>query len=69
MNEGGLLAACRHGLFERVKGLIEAGANPLFIDSVGRSGLHFAAKMGHLEVMEYLVKHGKILRADLIKLC
>eukprot|EP00419_Tripos_fusus_P005264 CAMPEP_0172681082 /NCGR_PEP_ID=MMETSP1074-20121228/17214_1 /TAXON_ID=2916 /ORGANISM="Ceratium fusus, Strain PA161109" /LENGTH=265 /DNA_ID=CAMNT_0013499531 /DNA_START=16 /DNA_END=810 /DNA_ORIENTATION=- len=41
-----------------VKLLLDSRANPFAVDSVGNSGLHYAAGYGRKELLEYLLKTG-----------
>ena len=38
--------------------LLNAGANVNYIDSSGRSALHWAAAVNNIQAMELLIKHG-----------
>jgi len=53
-----LQQAIKDGDLDRVKLLVEAGADPDVQDSYGYSHLHNAAQWGHLEIVKYLHSQG-----------
>jgi ankyrin repeat protein len=50
--------AAYEGDVERVKKLLEKGANPNIQDEVGRTPLRNAAFKGHVDVVKLLLEHG-----------
>ena len=54
-----LVVATSLGFVQCVKALVENGADPLCVDSNGRSLLHLAMTIGHLELVKYLFDQQK----------
>merc|ERR1719461_2280167 len=52
-----LIDAAAGGKLDRVKSLVQVGAQPFGSDYDGRTALHLAAAGGHLEILKYLCKH------------
>lgn len=58
-NDERLLAAVEHGEVERVSSLLaKKGANPVKLDSEGKSALHVAAARGQLDCLSFILAHG-----------
>lgn len=55
-----LLIAAKYGHLETVKVLVELGANKNILAKGGLSCVHYAAKGGYTEMIEYLVKAGAV---------
>src|SRR5262245_10215603 len=56
--EQSLVWACRYGRTEVVELLLECGVDPAAADTVGMTGLHWAAGNGHLAVVALLTQRG-----------
>ena len=56
------IIACKHGRLENVKALVESGKDYGYLlkNKRNNTGLHKAAKKGHLEILQYL--HSKGIR-------
>ncbi len=50
--------ASEKGDLEKVRSLVEKGANKEATDGIGRTALYIAVDGGHLEVVRYLVEQG-----------
>lgn len=58
-NDERLLAAVEHGEVERVSSLLaKKGANPVKLDSEGKSALHVAAARGQIDCLSFILAHG-----------
>lgn len=55
------LFAAESGNIEELKLQLEVGMNPNVRDGYGRTPLHLAAWMGHVEVVEKLLEHPKCM--------
>lgn len=53
-----LLVVADTGNAERVKELLETGADPNVKDELGRTPLHLAARSGRIKVVKMLLEHG-----------
>jgi len=61
-----LIEAVEEGDVERVRGLLERGADPDARDEDGRTPLYIAAANGSVEVARLLLKHGADVNARAI---
>jgi len=52
-----LVKACEEGNVEKVKTLLENGANILYQDEKGKTLLHVACENGHKNVVECLIRN------------
>ncbi|XP_042084406.1 ankycorbin isoform X1 [Haplochromis burtoni] len=58
-NDERLLAAVEHGEVEKVSSLLaKKGANPVKLDSEGKSALHVAAARGQIDCLSFILAHG-----------
>lgn len=58
-NDERLLAAVEHGEVEKVSSLLaKKGANPVKLDSEGKSALHVAAARGQIDCLSFILTHG-----------
>jgi hypothetical protein len=58
-----LIADVQSGSFSKVEDMLRIGADIKARDSSGRTALHFAAKMGHLDIAKALVMAGSDIHA------
>jgi ankyrin repeat protein len=58
MGQTDLHSAARDGDVERVKKLLEKGANPNVQDEAGLTPLHWAADVGSVDMVKFLLEHG-----------
>jgi ankyrin repeat protein len=55
-----LISATREGNLDEIKGLVEQGADPKVRDQKNDSLLHYAARGGHTEVIQFLATKQKL---------
>ena len=63
--ENKIVRACRDGLVDRLRELIEAGENVNLTDRSGYTGLHWAAFNGHNNCVTLLLHNDVIQRLDI----
>ena len=60
-----LLLATAHGLLDIVELNLARGADPQCTDNFGKTPLHLAAILGHVQMVELLMKHGADINATI----
>ena len=58
-----MLEAAAQGDLPRIAQLLESGVNVDTPDATGRTALHLGSAEGHLEIVQYLIKHGSAINA------